>query len=82
MRRTASAALRLSGSPAPVADPRGAREKLADFAERWLDTRLVNGKPLAAMTKQGYGGLLRRNIESSIGQYELARVTPSVVRDW
>jgi integrase len=34
------------------------------------------------MTKQGYLGLLRRNIEETIGQYELARITPSVVRDW
>ena len=70
---------RLTG---PVADPRRGREKLADFAERWLDTRLVKGKPLAPMTKQGYLGLLARNIEATIGQYELARITPSVVRDW
>src|SRR5438132_4722998 len=70
---------RLSG---PVADPRRGREKLADFAERWLDTRLVKGKPLAPMTKQGYVWLLDRNIQATIGQYELARITPSVVRDW
>lgn len=70
---------RLTG---PVADPRRGREKLADFAERWLDTRLVKGKPLAPMTKQGYLGLLGRNIETTIGEYELARITPSVVRDW
>src|SRR5256886_13229756 len=66
----------------PVADPRRGREKLTDFAQRWLDTRLVKGKPLAPMTKQGYLGLLARNIESTVGQYELARITPSVVRDW
>jgi len=66
----------------PVADPRRGRKRLADFAERWLDTRLVNAKPLAPMTRQGYLGLLRRNIDSTIGQYELARATPSVVRDW
>ena len=70
---------RLTG---PVADPRRGREKLADFAERWLETRLVKGKPLAPMTKQGYLGLLARNIEETIGQYELARIAPSVVRDW
>ena len=68
---------RLTG---PIADPRRGREKLTNFAERWLDTRLVKGKPLAPMTKQGYAGLLARNIESTIGQYELARITPSVVR--
>jgi integrase len=70
---------RLTG---PIADPRRGRQKLTDFAERWLDSRLVKGKPLAPMTKQGYLGLLARNIESTIGQYELARITPSVVRDW
>ena len=70
---------RLTG---PIADPRRGREKLADFAERWLDTRLVKGKPLAPMTKQGYLGLLARNIDSTVGQYELARITPAVVRDW
>src|SRR5439155_3334855 len=70
---------RLTG---PVSDPRRGREKLTDFAKRWLDTRLVKGKPLAPMTKQGYLGLLARNIETTIGQYELARITPSVVRDW
>src|SRR6266576_6652563 len=57
---------RLTG---PVADPQRGREKLTDFAKRWLDTRLVKGKPLAPMTKQGYRGMLARNIEASIGQY-------------
>lgn len=70
---------RLTG---PVADSRRGREKLADFAERWVDTRLAKGKPLAPTTHQAYLGLLRRNIEATIGQYELARITPSVVRDW
>jgi integrase len=66
----------------PVSDPRRGREKLADFAARWLDARTVKGKPLAPMTKQGYGALLRRNIGPTIGQYALADLTPAVVRDW
>lgn len=66
----------------PVADPRRGREKLASFAERWLDSRLVKGRPLAPMTRQGYLGLLRRNVDRTIGQYSLAEVTPSVVRSW
>lgn len=65
-----------------VVDPRRGREKLVDFAERWLEARTVKGKPLAPMTKQGYRGLLRRNIEPTIGRYALAELTPSVVRDW
>lgn len=66
----------------PVADPRRGRELLADFARRWLSARLVRGRPLAAMTKQGYLGLLRRNIDPTIGRYRLAEITPSVVRAW
>ena len=65
-----------------VVDPRRGREKLATLAGRWLKARTVKGKPLAPMTKQGYRGLLRRNIEPTIGQYALAEITPSVVRDW
>lgn len=34
------------------------------------------------MTKQGYHCLLVRNIAPGIGQYALAEITPSVVRDW
>ena len=41
-------AKRLTG---PIADPRRGREKLSDFAKRWLDTRLVKGNPLASMTE-------------------------------
>jgi integrase len=65
-----------------VVDPRRGREKLNTFAERWLEARTAKGKPLAPMTKQGYRGLLRRNIEQAIGEYALAEITPSVVRDW
>ena len=57
-------------------------EKLTDFADRWLDTRLVKGKPLAPMTKQGYLGLLARNIDSTIGSTSSRASRPSVVRDW
>lgn len=65
-----------------VVDPRLGREQLTEFAERWLDSRLAKGKPLAPMTRQGYRGLLSRNINTTIGQYPLAEVTPSVVRTW
>ena len=61
----------------PVADPRQGRKKLADFAGRWLEARTVKGKPLAPMTKQGYLGLLLRNIEPGqrlTQQLELLRI--------
>jgi integrase len=65
-----------------IADPRKGREVLNDLAARWLATRVVKGKPLAPSTRQSYDGLLRRNITATIGRFELARITPSVVRDW
>lgn len=34
------------------------------------------------MTKQGYLGLLRRNLDPTIGRYRLAEITPFVVRAW
>ena len=66
----------------PVVDPRPGREKLTNFADRWLEVRTVRGKPLAPMTKQAYRGLLRRNIEPTLGQHPIADITPSVVREW
>lgn len=66
----------------PVTDPRRGREKLTGFAGRWLEARTVKGKPLAPMTRQGYRGLLQRNIEPTIGGYALAEITPAVVREW
>src|SRR4051794_24162337 len=65
-----------------VADPRRGREHLADFTDRWLEARTVKGRPLAPMTRQGYRGLLTRNIEPTLGGFALADVTPAVVRDW
>src|SRR5215217_2208998 len=50
----------------PAVDPRRGREKLAEFADRWLATRLVKGRPLAPMTRQGYLGLLGRNVETTL----------------
>jgi hypothetical protein len=42
-----------------VVDPRRGREKLADFAERWLEARTVNGKPLEGLALEGHGQLRR-----------------------
>lgn len=66
----------------PAVDPRRGREKLAEFADRWHTTRPVKGRRLAPMTRQGYMGLLDRNVETTLGQYTLAEITPSVIRAW
>jgi integrase len=63
-------------------DPSLGRELLTSYAEAWLGTRLVRGRPLSPMTRQGYEGLLRRNIAPILGALPLARITPDAVRSW
>jgi hypothetical protein len=45
-----------------VIDPKGGERLFGEYAEGWLETRLVQGQPLRPMTRQGYEALLRRNI--------------------
>ena len=63
-------------------DPRLARETFGEYAERWLESRLVKGKPLAPMTRQGYQGLLRRNLLPTFADVAIGRITPQMVRTW
>jgi integrase len=42
----------------------------------------VRGRPLAAMTRQGYQGLLRRNILPALGSVPIANITTEAVRSW
>jgi hypothetical protein len=65
-----------------VTDMRGESQLFKPFADRWLLTRLVKGRPLAPMTVAGYRGLLRRNIYQPLGQMLLRQITPDVVREW
>jgi integrase len=63
-------------------DPALGRETLTSYAETWLGTRLVRGRPLSPMTRQGYEGLLRRNIAPTFGALPISRITPDAVRSW
>jgi integrase len=63
-------------------DPALGRQTLASYAATWLEARLVRGRPLAAMTRQGYQGLLRRNILPALGSVPIASITTDVVRSW
>jgi integrase len=63
-------------------DPRGGETLFGPYAERWLETRLVRGRPLTPATKQGYRGLLRRHILEPFGQTPLRKITPERVREW
>lgn len=65
-----------------VLDPTLGRETFASYAETWMGTRLVRGRPLSPMTRQGYEALLRRNITPTFGPLPLSRITPDAVRSW
>jgi len=65
-----------------LVDPRGGERLFGPYAERWLETRLVRGRPLTPMTRQGYRGLMRRNLEPTFGKTRLRQITPELVREW
>jgi hypothetical protein len=45
-----------------ITNPRGGERFLGDYADQWLEHRLVKGRALTPATRQGYEALLRRNI--------------------
>ena len=63
-------------------DPRAGNESLSDYAERWLTTRRVSGRPLAPRTLELYRDLLDRHILPTFGSVSLARLRPEAVRAW
>jgi integrase len=65
-----------------VIDPRGGEVLFGAYATKWLETRLVRGRPLTPMTRQGYEGLLRRNIYKTFKHTKLRAITPDKVREW
>ena len=65
-----------------LVDPRKGRIGFDAFADNWVTTRLVNGRPLAPMTAQGYRGLLRRHLVPYFGDVPLNQVSPERVREW
>jgi len=40
-----------------VIDPKGGERVFGEYAADWLETRLVKGRPLTPMTRQGYEAL-------------------------
>ena len=63
-------------------DPALGRETLGSYAQTWLDSRIVRGQPLAPMTRQGYQGLLHRNILPTLGPAALSNISADAVRTW
>ncbi len=65
-----------------VANPRTGKVSFAPYAADWLDSRVVNGRPLSPSTRYGYERLLTRNILPHFGPLPLRAITPERVRTW
>ena len=63
-------------------DPRRSGVTLATYAQGWLSSRRVKGRPLALRTLETYRGSLDRWILPRLGRLELGQITPAVVRRW
>ena len=58
-------------------DPDAGRTTLADYSSRWLKER-----PVRPRTRELYAGQLRWHILPTLGDVELAKITPARVRSW
>ncbi len=65
-----------------VTDPKGGERLFGPYADSWIETRLVKGKPLSPATKQGYRALMRRHLTPAFGGTKLRQITKERVRSW
>jgi len=63
-------------------DPTRGAVRLSDYADAWIGTRTVAGRPLRPRTVADYRALMARHITPSLGRLPLADVTPERVRLW
>lgn len=63
-------------------DPKAGQETLEVYAERWVDTRLVRGRPLAPRTAELYRAQLKNHIVRALGSTPLRQMDASAVRAW
>lgn len=63
-------------------DPRAGQQTLRTYADRWLVTRRVKGRPLAPRTHELYRWQLDRHVLPVLGEVELRRLDAAVVRSW
>jgi integrase len=54
----------------------------ATYADRWIDTRRVKGRPLRPRTKAHYKKLLKQHILPTFGPKQLRSITPDMVDRW
>ncbi|MGI8752419.1 MAG: site-specific integrase [Acidimicrobiales bacterium] len=65
-----------------VADHRAGAETFGPYAVRWIESRVVSGRPLSPASKQGYRALLRRNLLPHFETMPLRQIRPATVRTW
>jgi integrase len=65
-----------------VIDPKGGERLFGAYADSWIETRLVKGKPLSRSTSQGYKALMRRHLRPAFGGTRLRQITSERVRNW
>lgn len=63
-------------------DPKSGKVTLDDFAETWIASRLVKGKPLAPRAAELYRSLLRLHISPVLGSIDIGKLEPAAVRTW
>lgn len=63
-------------------DPHAGTETLSSYASRWVDTRLVRGRPLAPTTAELYRWQLQKHILPAFPGTELRRLDATAVRAW
>ncbi|BBX93117.1 tyrosine-type recombinase/integrase [Mycolicibacterium boenickei] len=71
--------------PATAEQTKKAKKKattFGDYANKWVDERLVKGKPLKPRTKAHYGKLLEHHINPTFGSKPVANITRESVDRW
>jgi len=67
---------------AAVSAERRVRPTFQEYAQEWIETRQVRGRPIKARTRRHYEGLLRRELYPAFGPRELASIAPADIRKW
>jgi integrase len=65
-----------------IVDPKGGERLFGPYADNWIETRLVKGKPLTPATRQGYKALMRRHLRPAFGETKLRQITKERVNNW
>jgi hypothetical protein len=63
-------------------DPHAGKETFDVYAERWIENRLVKGRPLAPRTAELYRAQLKNHIAPALGATQLRQLEASAVRSW